>query len=83
MASILSRPQCVNGAELYYIEAWIFPIAFSGAINKQTLLPELHKHGIAFEVRPLNVGDFLWVAREKGESRQDDHIMSWLHGELD
>uniref|UniRef100_A0A8C9WYU8 Crossover junction endonuclease MUS81 n=1 Tax=Sander lucioperca TaxID=283035 RepID=A0A8C9WYU8_SANLU len=32
---------------------------------KQELVKELQRNGVAFDVRKLNVGDFLWVAREK------------------
>ena len=42
-------------------------ITFSSAIGKQLLLPELRKQGVEFDVRAVNVGDFLWVARPKGE----------------
>ncbi|XP_029943938.1 structure-specific endonuclease subunit MUS81 [Salarias fasciatus] len=33
--------------------------------RKQELVKELQRNGVAFDVRKLNVGDFLWVAREK------------------
>ncbi|XP_024913151.1 crossover junction endonuclease MUS81 isoform X2 [Cynoglossus semilaevis] len=33
--------------------------------KKQELVKELQRNGINFDVRKLNVGDFLWVAREK------------------
>uniref|UniRef100_A0A3Q2ZKL4 Crossover junction endonuclease MUS81 n=1 Tax=Kryptolebias marmoratus TaxID=37003 RepID=A0A3Q2ZKL4_KRYMA len=33
--------------------------------RKQELVRELQRNGVAFDVRKLNVGDFLWVAREK------------------
>ncbi|XP_074554984.1 crossover junction endonuclease MUS81 [Halichoeres trimaculatus] len=32
---------------------------------KQELVKELQRNGVSFDVRKLNVGDFLWVAREK------------------
>ncbi|XP_078000727.1 structure-specific endonuclease subunit MUS81-like isoform X2 [Glandiceps talaboti] len=32
---------------------------------KKTLLPELKKNGVNCEVRKLQVGDFLWVAKER------------------
>uniref|UniRef100_A0A3B3ZFZ2 Crossover junction endonuclease MUS81 n=1 Tax=Periophthalmus magnuspinnatus TaxID=409849 RepID=A0A3B3ZFZ2_9GOBI len=32
---------------------------------KQELVKELQRNGVNFDVRKLNVGDFLWVAREK------------------
>ncbi|CAL9694084.1 unnamed protein product [Knipowitschia caucasica] len=32
---------------------------------KQELVKELQKNGVIFDVRKLNVGDFLWVARER------------------
>ncbi|KAJ0056035.1 hypothetical protein NL108_018111 [Boleophthalmus pectinirostris] len=34
---------------------------------KQELVKELQRNGVNFDVRKLNVGDFLWVAREKKE----------------
>lgn len=33
--------------------------------RKQELVKELQRNGVAFDVRKLNVGDFLWVARER------------------
>ncbi|KAL6118345.1 mus81 [Pungitius sinensis] len=33
--------------------------------RKQELVKELQRNGVRFDVRKLNVGDFLWVAREK------------------
>ncbi|XP_005813911.1 crossover junction endonuclease MUS81 [Xiphophorus maculatus] len=33
--------------------------------RKQELVRELQRNGVGFDVRKLNVGDFLWVAREK------------------
>ncbi|XP_068611765.1 crossover junction endonuclease MUS81 [Brachionichthys hirsutus] len=33
--------------------------------RKQELVKVLRRNGVAFDVRKLNVGDFLWVAREK------------------
>ncbi|XP_043953443.1 LOW QUALITY PROTEIN: crossover junction endonuclease MUS81 [Gambusia affinis] len=33
--------------------------------RKQELVKELRRNGVGFDVRKLNVGDFLWVAREK------------------
>ncbi|XP_054457570.1 crossover junction endonuclease MUS81 [Anoplopoma fimbria] len=33
--------------------------------RKQDLVKELQRNGVTFDVRKLNVGDFLWVAREK------------------
>ncbi|XP_070570245.1 crossover junction endonuclease MUS81-like [Ptychodera flava] len=33
--------------------------------RKQNLLPELRKNGINFDVRKLQVGDFLWIAKER------------------
>lgn len=33
--------------------------------RKQDLVKELQRNGVPFDVRKLNVGDFLWVAREK------------------
>ncbi|XP_034092046.1 crossover junction endonuclease MUS81-like [Gymnodraco acuticeps] len=32
---------------------------------KKDLVKELQRNGVTFDVRKLNVGDFLWVAREK------------------
>ncbi|XP_034412714.1 crossover junction endonuclease MUS81 isoform X2 [Cyclopterus lumpus] len=36
-----------------------------GGHRKQELAKELQRNGVKFDVRKLNVGDFLWVAREK------------------
>lgn len=33
--------------------------------RKQELVKELQRNGINFDIRKLNIGDFLWVAREK------------------
>ncbi|KAK2860433.1 hypothetical protein Q7C36_004599 [Tachysurus vachellii] len=33
--------------------------------RKQELVKELQRNGVTFDIRKLNVGDFLWVAREK------------------
>ncbi|KAI7813884.1 crossover junction endonuclease MUS81 [Triplophysa rosa] len=33
--------------------------------HKQELVKELQRNGVTFDIRKLNVGDFLWVAREK------------------
>lgn len=33
--------------------------------RKQELVKELQRNGVHFDVRKLNVGDFLWVAKEK------------------
>ncbi|XP_072232217.1 crossover junction endonuclease MUS81 [Leuresthes tenuis] len=33
--------------------------------RKQELVKELQRNGVHFDIRKLNVGDFLWVAREK------------------
>ncbi|XP_055331033.1 crossover junction endonuclease MUS81-like [Paramacrobiotus metropolitanus] len=38
----------------------------NGCVRSKTdVILELKKHGVAFDVRNLKVGDFLWVAREK------------------
>ncbi|XP_022108685.1 crossover junction endonuclease MUS81-like [Acanthaster planci] len=37
----------------------------SAKSRKQLLLPELQKNGVTLDVRKLQVGDFLWIAREK------------------
>ncbi|KAL2079727.1 hypothetical protein ACEWY4_025471 [Coilia grayii] len=34
-------------------------------VRKQELVTELQKNGVTFDIRKLNVGDFLWVAREQ------------------
>ncbi|XP_780532.5 crossover junction endonuclease MUS81 [Strongylocentrotus purpuratus] len=36
--------------------------------RKHVLLKELQKNGVNLDVRKLQVGDFLWVAREKGSA---------------
>ncbi|XP_062372647.1 crossover junction endonuclease MUS81 [Sardina pilchardus] len=33
--------------------------------KKQDLVKEFQKNGVTFDIRKLNVGDFLWVARER------------------
>ena len=33
--------------------------------GKPDLVTELQKNGVTFDIRKLNVGDFLWVAREQ------------------
>ncbi|XP_062310999.1 crossover junction endonuclease MUS81 [Osmerus eperlanus] len=33
--------------------------------RKQELVKELQRNGVTFDIRKLNVGDFLWVARER------------------
>ncbi|KAG7464485.1 hypothetical protein MATL_G00166100 [Megalops atlanticus] len=35
------------------------------AARKQELVKELQRNGVTFDIRKLNVGDFLWVARER------------------
>ncbi|XP_069028261.1 crossover junction endonuclease MUS81 [Embiotoca jacksoni] len=42
-------------------------IEITGGSNhcKQELVKELQRNGVSFHVRKLNVGDFLWVAKEK------------------
>ncbi|KAJ8387459.1 hypothetical protein AAFF_G00156970 [Aldrovandia affinis] len=35
------------------------------SVRKQELGKELQRNGVTFDVRKLNVGDFLWVARER------------------
>ncbi|XP_054751441.2 crossover junction endonuclease MUS81-like [Lytechinus pictus] len=39
-----------------------------GKGRKHVLLKELQKNGVNLDVRKLQVGDFLWVAREKGSA---------------
>ncbi|XP_058016318.1 crossover junction endonuclease MUS81 [Ahaetulla prasina] len=36
------------------------------ASRKQELVRELQRHNVPFSIRKLHVGDFLWVARERG-----------------
>lgn len=49
--------------------------------RKQELVKELQRNGVNFDVRKLNVGDFLWVAREKVEpvpgNAQTRDVDSW------
>lgn len=35
------------------------------SVRKQELVKELQRNSVTFDVRKLNVGDFLWVARER------------------
>ncbi|CAD5118999.1 DgyrCDS7655 [Dimorphilus gyrociliatus] len=39
--------------------------------QKETVVKYLDRHRIRTELRSLNVGDFLWIAREKGEPRRE------------
>ncbi len=49
-----------------YMSMCITMCLCSGAQHrKQELVKELQRNGVNFDVRKLNVGDFLWVAREK------------------
>ncbi|XP_038073322.1 crossover junction endonuclease MUS81-like [Patiria miniata] len=60
---------------LYVLEPGTFDIVLcvdncetsggSAKSRKQLLLPELQKNGVMLDVRKLQVGDFLWIAREK------------------
>ncbi|CAH1792081.1 unnamed protein product, partial [Owenia fusiformis] len=45
---------CVDNQEVY-----------GAGSNKQAMVAELIKHGVESDVRKLQVGDFLWIAREK------------------
>ncbi|CAL8241325.1 unnamed protein product [Merluccius merluccius] len=40
-------------------------IETTGNHRKQDLVKELQRNGVTFDIRKLNVGDFLWVARQK------------------
>ncbi|XP_072315454.1 crossover junction endonuclease MUS81 [Eucyclogobius newberryi] len=60
-------PQCLPPGS-YEILLCVDFIETTGGGNhhcKQELVKELQRNGINFDVRKLNVGDFLWVAREK------------------
>ncbi|KAG9346446.1 hypothetical protein JZ751_006757 [Albula glossodonta] len=39
--------------------------AWGCTARKQELVKELQRNGVTFDIRKLNVGDFLWVARER------------------
>ncbi|CAF94056.1 unnamed protein product, partial [Tetraodon nigroviridis] len=51
----------------YEIILCVDVIETTGGSNhrKQELVKELQRNGVPFDIRKLNVGDFLWVAREK------------------
>ncbi|MGH0142468.1 UNVERIFIED_CONTAM: hypothetical protein FKN15_039348 [Acipenser sinensis] len=56
--------RCVSGESvLYRLIEMHHPTGSSG--RKQELVTELRKNGVDFDVRKLNVGDFLWTARER------------------
>ncbi|KAF6024016.1 MUS81 [Bugula neritina] len=38
---------------------------------KQYILPALVSNKVTFDVRPLSVGDFVWIAREKGGDQRE------------
>ncbi|XP_059199783.1 crossover junction endonuclease MUS81 isoform X2 [Centropristis striata] len=66
-----TRSRNLNAARLlpgtYEIILCVDFIETTGGSNhrKQELVKELQRNGVNFHVRKLNVGDFLWVAREK------------------
>lgn len=56
----------MNICEVSLISFLFYFFLQSGARSqKQLLLPELMRNGVNMDVRKLQVGDFLWVAREK------------------
>lgn len=55
-----------DSAEIMFGSVTSFCPCSSGSHHrKQELVKELQRNGVNFDVRKLNVGDFLWVAREK------------------
>ena len=40
----------------------------SGKTNNKPLLPDLIRNGVECDLRPLHVGDMLWIAREKSQN---------------
>uniref|UniRef100_A0A3B3CZT4 Crossover junction endonuclease MUS81 n=1 Tax=Oryzias melastigma TaxID=30732 RepID=A0A3B3CZT4_ORYME len=60
-----SRTADVLAPGSYEILLCVDFIETTGQHRKQELVKELQRNGVHFDVRKLNVGDFLWVAREK------------------
>ena len=48
-----------------YIHSVLICLRSGNHQRKQELVKDLQRNGVTFDIRKLNVGDFLWVAREK------------------
>jgi len=55
----------------------------SGNRRKPDLEAELQRNGVKYDVRKLNVGDFLWVAREKVNPVPGTHTHTHTHTHTD
>ncbi|XP_070806771.1 LOW QUALITY PROTEIN: crossover junction endonuclease MUS81 [Pituophis catenifer annectens] len=66
--SKLSTPQFVLQPGHFEVILCVDFIETTGgpASRKQELVRELQRHHVPFSIRKLHVGDFLWVARERG-----------------
>ncbi|XP_032090352.1 LOW QUALITY PROTEIN: crossover junction endonuclease MUS81 [Thamnophis elegans] len=64
----LSKPQFVLHPGHFEVILCVDFIETTGgpASRKQELVRELQRHNVPFSIRKLHVGDFLWVARERG-----------------
>ncbi|ETE57429.1 hypothetical protein L345_16855, partial [Ophiophagus hannah] len=64
----LSKPQFVLRPGQFDVILCVDFIETTGgpASRKQELVRELQRHNVPFSIRKLHVGDFLWVARERG-----------------
>ena len=51
---------------------------YGQGIPKTVLIPELQKYGILYDVRPLQVGDFTWIAREKGFNAKREVVLDFI-----
>lgn len=72
------RSQCLQPGSYDVVLCVDFIETTGGSSHrKQELVKELQRNGVNFHIRKLNVGDFLWVARERdhlvpGEQRAAD-----------
>ncbi|KAG8146708.1 hypothetical protein E2320_013819 [Naja naja] len=64
----LSKPQFVLRPGQFDVILCVDFIETTGgpASRKQELVRELQRHNVPFSIRKLHVGDFLWVAKERG-----------------
>uniref|UniRef100_A0A2D4FIJ2 Crossover junction endonuclease MUS81 n=2 Tax=Micrurus corallinus TaxID=54390 RepID=A0A2D4FIJ2_MICCO len=64
----LSKPQFVLRPGQFDVILCVDFIETTGGptSRKQELVRELQRHNVPFSIRKLHVGDFLWVARERG-----------------
>lgn len=62
MRQYVAALKCLYFSALHKRHFWLYR---GNTARKQELVKELQRNGVNFDVRKLNVGDFLWVAREK------------------